>query len=234
MIGRRRVRRLEDTDDAPEYWIAYSDLMVSLLMVFALLLFLALARMQRVVEDAEVIVEGLSEAIKEASAGLRGSTGSIHFDPHTGALLLDAEVLFGYGSSNLRPEARRAVEDVALRYMPVVLKNPAVDTMLQEIVVEGHTDTIGSYMSNLQLSQARAYSVMKAMVESTYGTPHAPRLRELVVASGKSEIRPVRINGRIDQRRSRRIEIHFRTRNDVLLQRIFKSAGAKGVVDMVQ
>jgi hypothetical protein len=65
---------------------------------------------------------------------------------------------------------------------------------------------------------------MHALVESTYGMSYAPRLRDLIVASGKSEVRPVVVDGQIDAAKSRRIEIHLRFRDDAILKKIFESA----------
>lgn len=217
-------------DEVPDYWITYSDLLVSLLMVFALLLFAALARVQQTASEVESVRDDLSGVLVAADSSLRGTGTRVSIDPETGVLTLDSEVLFAYGSAELRPSAAVAITDITERFIPTVLSNPAVDSMLQEIVVEGHTDTIGSYISNLSLSQARAYSVMRAMVEGSEGAPYAERLKDLIVASGKSEVRPVQLpDGSIDMARSRRIEIHFRMRNDELLRRVFEAVG--GVKD---
>jgi chemotaxis protein MotB len=179
--------------------------------------------MQKDVATIQKVGGTISDAVRAAQKALDGTSTGIHVDSATQAITLDAEVLFSYGSAELQPPAKRAVDDVATRFIPGVLANAAVDTMLQEIAVIGHTDTIGSYMYNLQLSQARAYAVMREMVEATYGKPYAARLRTLIVASGKSEVEPVFDSAhQIDMRASRRIEIRVRPRHDVLLERIFK------------
>jgi chemotaxis protein MotB len=221
------MRRRPEVPDAegeetPDFWVAYSDLLVSLLMVFALLFFLALSKMQKDVETIQAVGGTIEEAITVAQESLEGTGTGIRVDSVTKAITLDAEVLFEYGSAELQPGAKQAIDDIATRFLPGVIANPAVDTMLQEISVIGHTDTVGSYMYNLQLSQARAYAVMRRMVETTYGQPYARRLRRLIVASGKSEVDPALDSvGNPDARASRRIEIRVRPRNDALLERIF-------------
>ena len=225
MFGRKRRPRRE-LDEVPEYWITYSDLMVGLLMTFALLLFLAMAKVQQEVRAAEGVIRANKDAIRLAGEQLQGSGRTVMLDSATGTLTLNSELLFAYGSAKLKPEALDQINGIATVFLPALLKQPSVDTLLQEIVVEGHTDTVGTYMSNLVLSQQRAYSVMNALVEATYGMSYAPRLRTLIVASGKSEVRPVFGVDGIDAARSRRIEIHLRFRDDAILKRIVEATHA--------
>jgi chemotaxis protein MotB len=219
------VRHADEADEVPEYWITYSDLMVSLLMVFALLLFLAMARLQAEKKRVADAIAGVQVAIGAAGTVLKGSGGgSIVVDSVSGTLTMNSELLFSYGSAVLHPEAEQQISRIATVFLQGLLRKPSVDTLLQEIVVEGHTDTVGTYMSNLVLSQQRAYSVMRAMVESTYGMPHAERLRRLIVASGKSEVMPIRgTDGQIDAARSRRIAIRLRFRDDVMLKQLLET-----------
>jgi chemotaxis protein MotB len=223
MIGTRAIRRRRAAeDDAPEYWVTYADLLVSLLMVFALLLFLTLSKMQRDVADVGKTITANNEAVRVAvtSMGASGSGGGLWFDPKAQALTMNSEVLFAYGSAALRPEAEATIRAVATQFIPALLQNPTTAAQLQEIVVEGHTDTVGTYMSNLDLSQRRAFSVMRAIVEGTYGTPYAERLRSLITASGRSEVEWRQADGSYDAARARRIAIRIRFRNDDLLKRL--------------
>jgi chemotaxis protein MotB len=223
MIFRRLRRAKVDGDEVPEYWITYSDLMVSLLMTFALLLFLAMAKVQADVKNAERIIKANRDAITLAGGALTSREKGVVIDSATGTLIMNSELLFDYGSARLKPAAMTQIQGIATEFLPKLIQQPSVDSLLQEIVVEGHTDTVGTYLSNLQLSQQRAYSVMNALVESTYGMGYAPRLRSLIVASGKSEMRPVFTDGEVDAAKSRRIEIHLRFRDDAILKTLFES-----------
>lgn len=226
MIRFGRSRRMDQSDDVPEYWITYSDLMVSLLMAFALLLFLALGTVQSQIRQANETVGTIQAAIRSAADVLRSSGALVTLDSVSGTLMMNSEVLFAYNSAQLRPEAIEPIRRVASELLPRLLADPAIDTMIREITVEGHTDTVGTYMYNLQLSQDRAYSVMRAMVESTYGMTHAQRFRALVVASGKSEVRPILTGGVVDAARSRRIEVHIRLRDDMILRQVLQAAAS--------
>jgi len=74
-------------------------------------------------------------------------------------------------------------------------------------------------MSNLDLSQRRALSVMRALV-STELSPYGNRIRQLITASGRSEVEPKYVAGVYDAARSRRIELRIRFRNEEMLKRI--------------
>lgn len=222
MIGTSRVA--EAPDDAPEYWIVYSDLMVSLLMAFVLLLFIALGREQARVKAAGTALADRAEALRRAASTLSREGRAFAFDSASGTLTVDASVLFAFGSAEVAPSARTELRAVAIAFLPNLLREQAVDSLLQEIVVEGHTDTIGTYLDNLRLSQARAFSVMEALLEDARGSPLEGRIRALISAAGRSESRPVVDGGRIDNPRSRRIVIGLRFRDDAMLRSLVDSA----------
>jgi len=204
-------------DEVPEYWITYSDLIVSLLMMFALLLFLVLAKSQADIARVADIRDRVEDAVEDAAA--QASNAGLAITVSNGALIIDEDVLFGFGSSVLSADGRGVVEQLAAGFFPTYLASSRLDvnSMVEAIEIEGHTDTIGSYMYNLSLSQRRANAVMAGLLDLSAPTTR-DRLRQLLVASGRSETQPVRASdGRIDLDRSRRIEIHFRLRNDLLL-----------------
>lgn len=64
---------------------------------------------------------------------------------------------FDFGSASLRPESK-PVLDAMLKYL---MDNPA-----QTLMIEGHTDNVGSVEANLALSKRRAESVLNALVEA--------------------------------------------------------------------
>lgn len=220
----RRRSHGQEPDDVPEYWITYSDLMVSLLMTFALMLFLALGSVQRATRDVSSIVDANREAIRRAGEALRNAGQDVTLDTTTGAWQMSDSVLFDSEKADLKPEGRRAIQRFAIGQLPRLLREQSVDAPLQEIAIEGHTDTSGTYLYNLKLSQDRAYSVMNAIVEATKSLPDSANIRRVMLASGKSEMHPIYTAGRIDLARSRRIEIRIRFRNEALLKRVIESA----------
>lgn len=222
MIQRRRHDH--ELDEVPEYWITYSDLMVSLLMTFALMLFLALGSVQKSTQEVKGIVDANTEAMRLAGEALQGTGHEIVLDTASGTITMSERVLFDRDSSRLKPEGQDAIRRFAVGRLPRLLKAQSLDAPLQEIAIEGHTDPSGSYLSNLRLSQERAFVVMQAIVAATDSLPEADQIRRVIVASGRSETHPIVVGGKVDAARSRRIEIHIRFKNEALLKRVIESA----------
>lgn len=243
MIAGRRAARAGGPgsavhDEAPEYWVTYSDLLVSLLVVFTLLLFVALARMKSASDQANAGKVAVKQTLATTGQAIRvaahamGDTGSVRYDPRTRTLTVRDEVLFPFGSAVLRPEGQELVRRVATRFAPRLLADTAVDRHLEAIVVEGHTDTVGTYLSNLDLSQRRAQTVLRAIVETTYGEPYAERLRSLLVASGRSEVEALEAAsaGRYEPARARRIVLRVRLRDEELLRKLLGESDTVSVL----
>jgi len=118
ILQRARSGRSTSPDEAPEYWVTYSDLMVSLLVVFALLLFLTLSKMQREVARARSTLEANNKTLAIAAEQMGDLGRDLRFDPKTQTLTMDAQVLFAYGSDVLRPEASETIKAIATRFLP--------------------------------------------------------------------------------------------------------------------
>ena len=90
-----------------------------------------------------------------------------------------------------------------------------------EVIIEGHTDTDGSYMYNLDLSQKRALSVCQYCLEYIANDNRFDEasIRNLLTANGKSWSRPVyKEDGvTIDKDASRRVEFKFRLKDDEMI-----------------
>ncbi len=100
---------------------------------------------------------------------------------------------FDTGKSELKPESKAALEEIAK-----LLKGDAG----LKVNVVGHTDSVGGADSNMKLSQARADSVVKALV-SQYGID-ASRLK----AYGVGALAPVAPNKTDEGRaKNRRVEL---------------------------
>ena len=93
-----------------------------------------------------------------------------------------------------------------------------------EIIVEGHTDTDGSYMYNLQLSQNRALAVAAYCLDEKSGLlteSELNDLRGLLTANGRSWSAPVyATDGSVDMGASRRVEIKFRLKDDEMMAQL--------------
>lgn len=109
-----------------------------------------------------------------------------------GLVLTLGDVLFETGKSNLLPGSQRAIE----KLVEFLQDNPE-----RKVLIEGHTDNVGSATYNLDLSLRRAQAVKDALIEK--GIDES-RLQ----AHGYGETYPVAPNNDAGGRqRNRRVEI---------------------------
>jgi outer membrane protein OmpA-like peptidoglycan-associated protein len=108
---------------------------------------------------------------------------------------LTSDVLFDFNSSALRPDSRETLRDLADNFE----KYP--DNV---ILVEGHTDSVGTEQYNQRLSEQRAANVGDYLIESGVRASS-------VTVFGYGELRPKSSNETAEGRQlNRRVEIHIR------------------------
>ncbi len=164
------------------------------------------------VQNLSLIRENLS---KELQAKL---DSNITIDQKTGSISLPSEVLFDKDSYTLKNEAKASLRKILSEYFNAIINDPKILSNIENIIIEGHTDSDGSYIYNLDLSQKRAYEVMNFI----YTFYKDARLQKLLMASGRSFSDPVLVNGVEDKDKSRRIEIKFSIKNDNALKDVEK------------
>ncbi|EAH8149066.1 hypothetical protein EWV11_06825 [Campylobacter jejuni] len=164
------------------------------------------------VQNLSLIRENLS---KELQAKL---DSNITIDQKTGSISLPSEVLFDKDSYTLKNEAKASLRKILSEYFNAIINDPKILSNIENIIIEGHTDSDGSYIYNLDLSQKRAYEVMNFI----YTFYKDARLQKLLMASGRSFSDPVLVNEMEDKDKSRRIEIKFSIKNDNALKDVEK------------
>jgi len=108
---------------------------------------------------------------------------------------LTSDVLFDYNSSDLRPESRTVLGDLAQNFRRY--NDEIID-------VEGHTDATGTHHYNQQLSEKRADSVKGYLIDQGV-------VASRINAIGYGETRPKAANDTPEGRQlNRRVEIHIR------------------------
>lgn len=161
------------------------------------------------------VVAALKEALGE----------NIDIDKKSGSLRLASNILFGSGDSTIKPESQVALKKAFEEYIGTLVTNPKIKPHLDKIIIEGHTDSVGSYIYNLNLSQKRALAVMEYLLTLEFTTQH--NIRPLMTASGRAYLDAVMVDGVEDKNASRRIEIKFRLKNEDAMQEIEKVLDAK-------
>ncbi|MCI6553804.1 MAG: OmpA family protein [Lachnospiraceae bacterium] len=151
------------------------------------------------------------------------SNSSMQVDPQTGSITFSSDVLFRYNSAKLTTESQAVLKEIIPLYLAVLLQD-SYRPYIAEIIIEGHTDTDGSYQGNMELSYNRANAVAVFCQDSKNGltTQKIQQLRELLTVNGRSYSDPVYQAGSsdIDMAASRRVEIKFRLREDEMINKI--------------
>jgi len=144
---------------------------------------LALATQAQRIDD---LIGIRTTMIKELSASLSAANMKATVDPNTGDIVLDSSVFFETGKSEIKEEGQELLNRFIPVYLDVLLREQYAD-YLGEIIIEGHTDSSGSYQSNLKLSQDRALQVALYCLNMPNLTrTQKAKLQEILTAKGRS------------------------------------------------
>ena len=200
----------------------------------------ALGQMRTNLEMQNIKYQALLAKLRSQKAKIKSLTGmklhlltslkealgeKIDIDKKSGSLRLASNILFGSGEAVLKPEAKVELKKAFEEYIGTLVRDPKIKPYLDKIIIEGHTDSVGSYIYNLNLSQKRALAVMEYLLTLDFTKQH--NIRPLMIASGRAYLDRVMLNGVEDKEASRRIEIKFRLKNEDAMEEIERVLDAK-------
>jgi len=146
-------------------------------------------------------------------AELKSALGKkINIDKRSGSLRLSSNILFDKGSAQLKDGAKAQLKKNFIEYVDTLISNKNISEHLDKIIIEGHTDSDGGYLYNLGLSQKRAYAVMNYLLTLEYIKKN--NIKTKLVASGRSYLDAIKVDGVENKDASRRIEVKFRLKNE--------------------
>ncbi len=222
-MKKRHVKYEEKEENV--FALSTGDLMAGLLFIFILLLMGALLQVQKKAEQDEEIVNrydkiktqlyiDLQKEFKEDLAVWRAtidSTLCIRFQ--------EPSMLFDEGQAVLKLKFKEILDDFFPRYI-AVLNSPEYRDNIEEIRIEGHTNSNGDYYSNMELSQDRTRTVLQYCF-SLMPDKEQSWLKRLVTANGLSSSHLIlKNNGEEDKDLSRRVEFRVRTNAEKQLEDI--------------
>jgi len=153
---------------------------------------------------------------------------SMTVDAQTGSITFSSDVLFRYNSATLTSESKQTLKEIIPMYLEVLLQDRYRE-YIAEIIIEGHTDTDGGYMGNMELSYNRANAVATFCLDKKNGLNEKKieQLQALLTVNGKSCSAPIykttpwgKITDEVDMAASRRVEIKFRLKEDEMIEKI--------------
>jgi outer membrane protein OmpA-like peptidoglycan-associated protein len=206
------------------HWVAVTDLMAGLMMVFLLIsiVFMIHVEWQRKkITDVAILYDHLrtqlyEDLVTEFSPNL--DEWGAEVQPDLTFRFTKSELLFGNGESGLNPEFQTILADFFPRYLSIKTAPKYRDDIL-EVRIEGHTSTgwLGAseddaYIFNMALSQARTRSTLAYLLSLSAVSEQKDWLRKYLTANGLSSAKAI-INedGSENGERSRRVEFKVRT-----------------------
>jgi chemotaxis protein MotB len=199
-----------------------------------------LLKLLNALDEKETKYDSLIEKLQSQKAKIKSLTGikikvvaalkeelgdKVAIDKNSGSLRISSNILFDKGSANLKPGAQVELKQVFEEYIGTLVTNPKIKPHLDKIIVEGHTDSDGGYLYNLDLSQKRAFVVMNYLLSLDFAKEN--NIKPLMIASGRAYLDAIKVDGIEDKDASRRIEIKFRLKNEDAMHEIEKVLDAK-------
>jgi len=177
-------------------------------------------------QDQKAKIKSLTGIKLKVVAALKEALGdNVAIDRKSGSLRIASNILFDKGSAELKEGAKIELTKVFEEYIGTLVTNPKIRPHLDKIIIEGHTDSDGEYLYNLDLSQKRAFAVMNYLLTSSFAQEH--NIKPLMIASGRAYLDAITLDGVEDKEASRRIEIKFRLKNEDAMQEIEKVLDAE-------
>lgn len=220
-----RFNKIRQNGDENPFALSTGDLMAGLLFIFILLLTATMLRVQEKAESDEEITReynqiktqlyiDLAKEFKDSlqvwNAIIDSTELIVRFQEPT--------TLFDFNKSELKPRFKNILKDFFPRYIKLISRSEYKEN-IEEIRIEGHTDSYGGYFSNMELSQDRTRSVLEYCLnllpenEQSWSMQH-------ITANGLSSSHLIYKDGQEDPVLSRRVEFRIRTNAEKKLEEI--------------
>lgn len=175
-----------------------------------------------------------AEVVESLKKEFKKNNVNVDIDSQTGALTLDANVMFAYDDAELTEEGKQALRSVLPIYCKVLLQEN-YKPYLAEIIIDGYTDTDGDYAYNLELSQRRSLAVAQYLLDiqgEFLSENESLNLQDYLTVNGHSMANPILdANGNVDKDASRRVEVKFRLKDDEMINELSKIMAASDTAD---
>lgn len=232
----RTLFKTKETGD--DQWIATADIMATLMLIFAFIaLIFTHQTIEKISKEVEVVQKSIYQAlIREFNVNELSRWGAV-IDEKTGTVTFSGVIIqFDTDSDVIRPAFREILSDFFPRYVNTL--RPFKGS-IEEIDVEGHSNSKipknytlrDGYDHNMNLSQRRAYSVMKYSLDTLEKSSfldvrnnyNLTWMQDIVRAVGYSSSKPIQTSfGDEDTTRSKRVQFRIRIDNDEFMEQIRK------------
>lgn len=165
-----------------------------------------------------------SQIIEDLRDELNGAGLDAVVDRKTGAIAFTGAVLFDTGKNELKESGKALLNAFIPVYIRTLMSEEYRD-YVGEIIIEGHTDTSGTYLSNLELSQQRALAVASYCLGpemSALTDAEKELMQSILTANGRSESDPIYMSDgvTVDMDASRRVVFKFRMKDQEMIEQM--------------
>jgi len=211
-----RISRSGSDEQENVFWITMTDLLLGLAVIFIVLFVLAMTGFSQAKLQEQTVK---SEVAQELAKNLNEKNIDAQIDMTTGDVKLSDLQLFEVGSWELSDSGRAFLDKFIPIYLNAVFENSKVADKVQNIVIQGHTDSQSfagvnskelQFVKNMELSTKRANEVAKYLFSTPYNKTYSDSLYKMLLVEGKSYSEPVLTpDGKEDYAKSRRVELEL-------------------------
>jgi len=223
------------------YWVNLSDIMTGLMVIFLFIAITYIMQQKKQEREKDLLVQEFQntkvelykELKREFEQDFEETKWNAVLDEDLSIRFMNEQVLFDENMDVIKPEFEAILKDFFPRYLAILLEDRFKNSIL-EVRIEGHTNSKGQYMHNVDLSQRRTKNVLEYVLSNpSYSYDSLPiKDQELVrfwlMANGLSYGRTVDADGELtlqsgkteDFSRSKRVEFRIVTKTEEVLQEL--------------
>ncbi len=220
-----------------EHWVAVSDLMGGLMMVFLLISIIYMVQLEiesQKIKQVAILYDRLrTQLYQDLYDEFKDDLPEwgAELDRDLSIQFFDTEVLFARGEDEIKPVFQEVLADFFPRYVAIMMSDKYKPDIL-ELRIEGHTSSDWglatneetAYIKNMALSQARTRSTLDFVVSLPEVSSERDWLVSHLTANGLSSSKPVLTQtGEEDSLRSRRVEFRVRTDSESRIAEMLKN-----------
>lgn len=219
---------LEQLKEQEGHWVAVSDLMAGLMMVFMLISIVFMVNVEterNKIRDIAILYDHLRTQLyddlnNEFAPDMQ--RWGAELDKDLAFRFNNTDVLFDQGKAELKPEFADILADFFPRYVNIITQPKYRDDIL-EVRIEGHTSSAWSgaandddaYIRNMDLSQERTRTTLGYVLGLNNVSTNKDWLKTHLTANGLSSAKVVRSESGVENEEgSRRVEFRVRTDAD--------------------
>lgn len=221
----KKLNRRDFNNETMSYNSSIGDLMAGMLIIFILLFVFVTISSNREIKKKEEVIASFtktkSRIIDKVIFAFKENKIAIDIDNTTGSIKIDEKLLFANNDYKLKPEGKEYLQKFIPIYVKILILDNNIKSDISQVIIEGHTDDVGSYIFNMELSQKRSFEVLKYIYTEMGDFEGKEEFEQYVTANGRSKVNLIYDeNGKVDRDKSRRVEIKFKLKEEETLEKI--------------